>query len=182
MTSTRHKLSSTQKELLKIYTVIKKICEKNKIRFYAVGGTALGAVRHQGFIPWDDDIDLGMPIDDFNKFVQVCKKELPQPYKFSPLHLLGGKVHNTNTTFLEAQCTFSNQNQHYGIFIDIFPIIGVPNQKSDRKAFLKEINQFFIKSFIFDRYPTISKLSKKEIETWRDKLIYKYNINVIYYK
>lgn len=177
MKPTRHKLSVVQKELLKTYSVIKELCEKNNIRYYAVGGTALGTVRHQGFIPWDDDIDIGMPIGDFNRFVKICKKELPEPYRFSPLHLLGGKVHNTKTTFIEAQCAFSNEEQYYGIFIDIFPIIGIPTPKTERDAFLKEMNRYFVKAFVFDRYPSASKLSKKDIETWQNDLLYRYNLD-----
>lgn len=176
MKSTNHKLSVVQKELLKIYLVIKDLCEKHHLRYFAVGGTALGAVRHQGFIPWDDDIDIGMPIEDFNKFVKICKKELPEPYRFSPLHLLGGKVHNTKTTFIEAQCAFSNKDQYYGIFIDIFPIIGIPTPKTERELFLREMNRYFIKAFVFDRYPTASKLSKKDLEAWQNDLLYKYDL------
>ena len=176
MAPTHHKLNSIQKQLLDIYLVIKQICEKHSIRFFAVGGTALGAVRHQGFIPWDDDIDIGMPIEDFIKFTKICKKELPKPYRFSPLHILGGKVHSTNTTFIEAQCAFADQSQYYGVFIDIFPIIGLPNQQKKRVDFLKDMNRYFIKAFVLDRYPTASKLSKKDIEAWQKKLLYSYSL------
>ena len=54
------------------------ICSKYNLRYYALGGTLLGAVRHKGFIPWDDDMDLGMPRKDYETFLFICNKELPE--------------------------------------------------------------------------------------------------------
>lgn len=173
--STNHKLSTVQKELLKIYSVVKRLCEKHNISFYAIGGTALGAVRHQGFIPWDDDIDLGIPIDDYNKFIKICKKELPSPYVFESLHIFGGKIHNTNTTFLEAQCVFSHTTKCNGIYIDIFPLIGTPNNLAERNSFLEELHQYFIEAFVYDRYPNCSKFSKSKIDKWRNDILSRYD-------
>ena len=169
-------LNSVQKELLKIFKVIKTLCEQNNISYYAVGGTALGAVRHNGFIPWDDDIDLGIPINEYDRFLKIFKKQLPAPYKLTPVHLFGCKIHNTNTTFLETQCIFSDKSQYFGIFIDIFPIIGAPNDDSERREFLDELRRYHNQAFVFDRYPSISKISKKDLEKWGHELMHRYEL------
>ena len=127
-----------QAELLKIYKEIKQLCDKNNIRCFAVGGTMLGAVRHNGFIPWDDDMDLGIPVDDFDKFRKACKKELREPYEFKDLLWIGGKVHNKQTSFIETPCAINRENG-YGIFVDIFPIIGTPNSSEERLDFLNNM-------------------------------------------
>ena len=70
-------LKKIQKIELDMLKVFHSICIENKLRYYAVGGTLLGAVRHKGFIPWDDDIDLAMPRTDFEKFIEIAHEVLP---------------------------------------------------------------------------------------------------------
>lgn len=127
---------------LKIALEIKRICEKNDIRYFLTAGTLLGAVRHGGFIPWDDDMDIGMLRNDYNKFIEVCKKDLGNefflqtwdtdkqyPFSFAKIRLNG-------THFVEA---FSeNCGAHNGIFIDIFPFDNVPESKLKRKIQAKK--------------------------------------------
>lgn len=66
-----------------------RICKKYNLRYYALGGTLLGAVRHKGFIPWDDDVDIGMPRPDFIRFGEIAKKEFPQYIRFCKI----GRAH-----------------------------------------------------------------------------------------
>ena len=162
-------MNRLQKEILKVYKEVKRVCDKNGIRYYAVAGTALGAVRHKGFIPWDDDMDLGIPIDDFEKFKKACKKDLREPFEFHELNWMGGKVHNKNMTFLETQCLF-DEKRYYGVFVDIFPLIGVPEDEVKRKEFFLDTRRYFAKAFTFDRYPEASKLSEKEVLSLKKRL------------
>ena len=112
-------------EILRIMDEIHRVCTKNGLTYYIVGGTLLGAVRHQGFIPWDDDLDIAMPRDDFDRFIQIAEKELgpdfylnwittnPNYWNIYPKVCLGG------TTFDEG---FIKCDRPMGIFVDIFPL------------------------------------------------------------
>ena len=64
-------MNGLQVKMLEMMSWYHELCEKNNLRYYVVGGTALGAIRHKGFIPWDDDIDVGMPRSDYEKFKEL---------------------------------------------------------------------------------------------------------------
>lgn len=122
---------------LKIAKEIKRICEKNGINYFLTAGTVLGAVRHKGFIPWDDDMDIGMLRADYNKFIEACKEDLGSEFFFQtwdtdkeyPFSF--GKIRLNNTSFIEK---FSeNCGAHNGIFVDVFPYDNVPDSVLKRK-------------------------------------------------
>ncbi len=122
---------------------IKKICEKHSIDYFMIGGTLLGAVRHQGFIPWDDDLDIGMLRKDYERFLVVCKSELPAHlflqtwdtdeeygYSFAKVMLKG-------TVFREVAKGLSKSKSM--IFVDIFPYDNMPENMIVQKVmFLTE--------------------------------------------
>lgn len=125
---------------LEIAEVIKKVCEKKGIRYFLAYGTLIGAVRHDGFIPWDDDIDIMMPYPDLLKFEQACKTDLPQGYFYqSPetdpeYRLSFMRIRKDNTLLIEKE--MADKNIHHGIFVDIYPLYGAaPKNKRKLQVF-----------------------------------------------
>ena len=117
------KLQQTETEILK---EVVKICDKYKINYFLLYGTLLGAVRHKGFIPWDDDIDIAMPREDYNLFIEKAKIELNGKYQLDYIennknyYLNFIKVRNINTSYEEYNLKGYSGNK--GIWIDIFPL------------------------------------------------------------
>ncbi len=119
-----NELSLLQREEKSILKEIHRICEKNNIKYYIVGGTLLGAVRHKGFIPWDDDIDIAMYRSDYKRFKNLCKKELNQNFFLQDLNTDKGYYQimpkiRKNNTILESIGDEKIQ-MHKGVFVDIF--------------------------------------------------------------
>lgn len=130
-------LKELQMAELNILKYFDKICKKNNLKYYLGSGTLLGAVRHKGFIPWDDDIDLFMPGEDYMKLYEIMEKETNNNYFFQSLDteknyfLLWNKIRLNNTIFVEKGWEKNEINQ--GIFIDIFPLLEVPVKKNNEK-------------------------------------------------
>lgn len=123
---------------LEILKYVHKVCEENGLMYYLAGGTLLGAVRHKGFIPWDDDIDLVMPRKDYEKLVGIINSDKTY-YKMicrdSDKNYLGvfGRVIDTRTKIKFKRSI--SESKELGVFIDIFPMDGVGSnhQKAVRR-------------------------------------------------
>lgn len=130
------KITIIQKNTLVILEEIKRICQKHSLKYILLSGTCLGAVRHQGFIPWDDDVDLGMPFDDYLKFIEICKTELGdrfflQTFVTDPNYYYPFiKVRMNNTAFIIWNS--ENHHIHQGFWVDIFPIVKRPTSSMIR--------------------------------------------------
>lgn len=136
-------MTDIQVEILNIFREFKRICDENGLRYFAIGGTCIGAIRHKGFIPWDDDLDVAMPWEDYMKFRTLAAKKVREPFelfdsnehKHSLVRFL--KLHNKNTTFIE-EYQENNGDRYTGIFMDIMPITGFPDDDSIKDKFFKK--------------------------------------------
>ena len=112
-------------------------CEQLGLRYYLMDGTLLGAVRHNGFIPWDDDIDVGMLREDYDIYIKHGQQHLPEHLflqsSFSEPDFLFSfaKIRDSRTTFIEKSTM--NRNINHGVYIDIFPIDFYPESKKEQK-------------------------------------------------
>lgn len=125
-----------QAHLRMMYLEIEKVCDRHGLKMCAGYGTVLGALRHQGFIPWDDDMDLLMPREDYDRLINEYANELPQNFKIYAPNSKNGpitrfaKVVDINTRFLGPGV---KDDESHGIFIDIFPLEGTSSNISQIK-------------------------------------------------
>lgn len=153
---TLRKLQLVQLEILK---EVDRLCEKYALRYFLVAGTLLGAIRHKGFIPWDDDLDIAMPREDYEKFLKIAEGELSKQYYVQDINnddtywLPFAKVRK-NCTIFEEPSAISN-NTHKGIYIDIFPLDNVNKQYSTFQTMQAKIVKN-ISAIIFRRNKMVS--------------------------
>lgn len=127
-------------EELELFEVLREICERHDIRFFADSGTLIGAVRHGGFIPWDDDMDFSMLREDYDRFIEYAKEELKAPYHLqipSPGddYFYGhAKIRKDNTTAIRYVQYPEKYRHHQGVFIDVFPLDNIPDGKAEHKV------------------------------------------------
>lgn len=140
-----------QKQIQK--TILKRfieICEKHNLRYCVSFGTLLGTIRHQGYIPWDDDIDVDMPREDYEKFIVLYREKyndgiikIIDHNTEKNYHMLFAKLHDTSTVLREKR-VIDKYAKLYGVYIDIFPLDHVSEETKNRKRFLKK-NYYWIR-------------------------------------
>ena len=163
-------INECQKRLLEIAKEFDHICAKHNIPYYMLGGTMLGAIRHKGFIPWDDDMDFGIPREYYTRFKDACKSELNPWYKFicednSDYAILGiGKIIDTNTELRETYSVDTNET--IGINIDIFPL----DYTNDAKGFFS-LNKRMRMAFKLQKLLFVNADDRKGIKKWMAKFI-----------
>lgn len=134
------KMNKLQEFELEILEEFVRICKKHNLKYYLYGGTLLGAFRSNSFIPWDDDIDIVMPREDYDKFLTISQEELHADFfaqtretdkEYPKLYL---KIRKNNTYVREEK--WDSRNMHKGVFIDILPLDNFPESKFLGKFYL----------------------------------------------
>ena len=148
-----------RKSLLSMYLEIERICQKHKLKYFVTGGAVIGAIRHQGFIPWDDDLDIALPREDYEKFVVLANQELPESMELvirerARCGLLMDKYTNIEYADWIKEFLFDIEGH---VFIDIQPFDGLPNN--------------CVKRWIHSRYTFICRAIFKLCDM--DKVVYK---------
>lgn len=144
-----NELQKVQFELLKEFI---RVCEKHNLRYYLNSGTCLGAVRHKGFIPWDDDVDVCLPRDDYDKFLELQYEFEGTPYfiqswKTDKNYIYNfAKLRNSNTTFIENFYKYHRFN--HGVWIDIFPLDGFSKKEKPAKKFRFKVLRTWLNAYL----------------------------------
>jgi lipopolysaccharide cholinephosphotransferase len=140
-------MTPVQQRILSIFRCVAEVCAREGIPYYAIGGTCLGAVRHKGFIPWDDDLDIAVPVEDYERLLSALSKTLP-PHLFvyshttvHHYHYVWAKVCDRNSTFIE-RVDRDFPDAYKGVFVDIMPLSGVPVPGAARRRFYRRLPRF----------------------------------------
>lgn len=161
--------------VLDVYKEFKKLCDKHSLRYFAISGTTIGAALWKGFIPWDDDMDIAMPAEDYLKFLEFAKKELPEYIGTESYLWFGSKMFNKNTTFTDIH--YVDMPERYcGVYIDIVPLIGLPDDKKERDEFMDDFRSFTRHAIMFDRYGEILGPNEQELKKWQRSILLKYKM------
>ncbi len=159
-------MTQLQETALSLLTQFVDICEKYGLTYYLVCGSALGAVKYSGFIPWDDDIDVAMPRVDYERFLQIAQDLLPdhlflQNYRTDPkVPFFYSKLRNSQTTFIENSTKHISMN--HGVYMDIFPLDGYPKDSGEQKKFERKK--------LWHQLKLSCAYSSKR--SWKSKLVY----------
>ena len=167
-------LQQVEFEILKEFV---RICDELHLTYYLVCGSALGAVKYQGFIPWDDDLDVALPRPDYEIFCEKAQNMLPshlflQNYKTDPQYpLFMSKIRDNRTTFIEP--LYKHIKMHHGVYIDVFPLDGYPTNEKDIILFEKKKSKYELHRSVKYAYNRFSKVNIRHPKAILGYLLYK---------
>ena len=176
------KIWAVELDLLKEFA---RVCSEQGLKWFLHAGSMLGAVRHQGFIPWDDDIDVVMPREDYDKLCRLAPAAFSEPYFFQceeTDHYFArtfARLRNSGTTALLENERSYRYPFNQGIFIDVFPMDHVPGDSDERKRYYQDISLLNAKAvqwrtMIHFYRPKTGKGIAKRVSYWLKHLYYKY--------
>ncbi|MBO0454298.1 MULTISPECIES: LicD family protein [Enterococcus] len=138
-------IEEIQKISTKILLYIDEVCRENNLKYSIFYGSLIGVERHKGFIPWDDDIDIVMRRRDYNQLIDILSKK-------TEYLLLSGKTRKNyrytfaklvdKHTYAKTKQLFSGEDKDFGVFVDIFPIDGIPSSSEERELFQEKCESF----------------------------------------
>ena len=170
------KLRQVQRIGLDMLCEVKRICEKHGLKYYLFYGTMLGAVRHQGFIPWDDDVDIAMPRQDYDSFLEIAKRELAERYFLETMESETGRFYGGYSKLRDSYTTAINimrdweKDYNKGLFIDILPLDTCYNDIEKNERLRKKIllTQKMIVSFGDMKESLFPEITSKEWEWYQE--------------
>lgn len=170
-------LRKVQMTQFEIAREIRRVCDENGIRYFLSGGTFLGAVRHKGFIPWDDDMDMAMLREDYDRFRAIAPEKLKPQFAWQDWYtdenysLPFGKVVKRNTVYLEGKKTARLKEN--GFYVDIFPVDPVPEDAAQRAVLAAKLLKVYR-----------TKLMKSGYQPWMENgtFLWKKRLGYLYYQ
>lgn len=144
-------MTKLQEKIFEIMKVFDRVCRENTLCYYMLGGTMLGAVRHKGFIPWDDDADFGLPRSDYERLLGLSEEKIPAGYRLRHFSKERGvpyafaRLEDENTTCIEARR--SGNGYTGGVYIDIFPLDA--DSGFYFRRFARELHVKFVKKLLY---------------------------------
>ncbi len=168
-------LKVLHRKLLEMLQDIDAVCERENIQYYLIGGTLLGAVRHKGFIPWDDDLDIAIPRTDYDRFVENASTWLGEKYYFQNYladknyFIPWSKVRLNGSVFKEK--ALAKLDIHHGIFVDVFPLDSISESRFCRRVdsghYMILFAALMAKAGHFPYYTTLSPIGEFLFKTIR---------------
>ena len=161
------------REELELYEAFRAVCERHGLRYYAEGGTLIGTIRHAGFIPWDDDMDISMPRKDYEAFLKYAEVELDVRYflqvprKNDDYFYGHAKIRKNNTTAIRYIQYPEKYIHHQGVFIDVFPLDNIPDNpffhKLHKIVAVKMMQIMYYAKYYYrlNEHATITKIKHK---------------------
>ena len=166
-------IEEVQAMLLDLMKIVHRFAEENEIKYYLLGGSALGAVRHEGFIPWDDDIDIGMVRSEYERFLSIAERF---DSKYEVINYRNAKNCDFGLTRIYIPNTYvdnlsvAKTKLDKRLYFDVFPLDNVPDDMRDLKKFEKQILR---------KKKMISRIDARDYQTSKSKLLLKQIVAMI---